>query len=241
MNLHGSIKELQSTIVKLYLELEQHFSENHLIRELWNTMAHDVSQHIHSLDALPQSFWSQLKKEPSTLTVEAVESARKQNIEIAGEISLRLCFDRALLLEEPTILKVYIPLIRRLRENLTEPSLDFYIMVKAHLARITRVTQSFSGDPVIIQRANSLLETFEKDVQEHHAELRLPRLPKPQVVQAPAVKAPAAKTPAVKAPAKKSQKTPAKAHPLAKHTKALRGRAKPLVKKVSLPRRRAGR
>jgi|WetSurMetagenome_2_1015567.scaffolds.fasta_scaffold228833_1 hypothetical protein len=231
MNLHGSIKELQSAIVKLYLELEQHFSENTLIRELWNTMAHDVSQQIRSLDMLPQSFWTQLKKEPNAPAADAVAGSRQQSVDIEGDISLRLCLDRVLLLEEPVIVKIYAPLIRRLRENLTEPALDFYIMVKAHLARITRVTQSFSGDPVLIQRANSLLQAFEKEVQEHHAELRLPKLPKPQAVQPPAAKE----------AAKKSKKAPAKSRPLAKHAEALRGRTKTLVKKVSLPKRRARR
>ncbi len=231
MNLHGSIKELQNNIVQLYLSLEQRFSENQLVRDLWAAMAHDVSQQIHSLDALPQSFWNQLKKEPDALLMAAAQSARHQIVDAEGDLSLRLCLEQALQLEEPAILKIYVPLIRKLRENLTAPALDFYIVVKAHLARITRVTQSFAGDPVIIQRSNALLQTFEKEVQEQHAEARVPH------------KAKAHATPVQhhEEPAKKTKKTAAKSHPLAKRNKALHTRTKPVVKKVAIQRRRARR
>jgi len=231
MSLHGSIKERQNTLVQLYLKLEQRFSENQLIRELWSTMAHDVSQQIQSLDALPQSFWNQLKKDAEALSVEAAESARQQTVDIDETLSLRLCLEQALRIEEPTILKVYVPLIRRLRENLTAPALDFYIMVKAHLTRIARVTQSYSGDPVIIQRSNSLLQVFEKEVQEPHIEVRIPRKTNSRAAQAQPHRE----------PAKKARKAAAKPHPLAKRGKALRSRTKPIVKKVGIQRRRARR
>ena len=216
----------------MYLNLEQRFSENHIIRELWSAMAHDVSQQIHSLDALPQSFWIQLKKDPDGLSTEDAAAARHQSIDNEGDQSLRSCFDRALRLEEPTILKVYVPLIRRLRENLTTPALDFYIMVKAHLARIARVTESFSGDPVITQRSHSLLQKFEKEVQEPHVEVRVPEHHKTHAAIKPQQREPAKKTPKVAA---------RKTHPLAKRNKVLRSRTKPLVKKVGLQRRRARR
>jgi hypothetical protein len=231
MNLPGSIKDLQNTIVQLYLKLEQRFSENQLIRELWGAMAHDISQQIRSLNALPQSFWNQLKKDQDGISIEAAESIREQNIDIKEDQSLGLCFDHALRLEEPTILKVYVPVIRLLRENLTAPSLDFYIVVKAHLARITRMIESYSGDPVVIQRSNSLLQTFEKEVQEPRIEVR----------GSEAHKAPAGQTTQRKEPMKKSRKAVGKAHPLAKRTKILHSRTKPLVKKVGLQRRRARR
>lgn len=231
MSLHGSIKECQTTLVQLYLKLEQRFSENNLIREMWNAMANDISQQIQSLDALPQSFWNQLKKDPDSVSIEAVESAPQQSVNIDETLSLRLCLDQALRIEEPTILKIYVPLIRRLRENLTAPALDFYIMVKAHLARITRVTQSFSGDPVLIQRSNSLLQVFEKEVQEPHIEVRVPHRAKTPMVQAQPHKE----------PAKKAKKAAAKSHPLVKRSKALLTRTKPLVKKVGIQRRRARR
>ena len=147
MNLHGSIKDLQNKIVQLYLKLEHRFSENGLIRELWGGMANDVSLQIRSLNALPPSFWNQLKKDQNLPLIAAAEGASRQIIEIKEDQSLMDCFSMALCLEEPAILKVYAPLIRRLRENSTAPALDFYIVVKAHLARIMRVTQSFSGDP----------------------------------------------------------------------------------------------
>ena len=231
MNLHGSIKDLQNKIVQLYLKLEHRFSENPLIRDLWGGMAHDVSQQIKSLNALPQSVWNQLKKEHDLALAAAAEIASRQDIDNEEDQSLTGCFASALCLEEPAILKVYAPLIRRLRENPTVPSLEFYIMVKAHLARITRVTQSFAGDPIIIRRANSLLQGFEKEVQEPHFEARVADKKKKKVPE------PAAH----KEPAKKIRKAPAKARPLAKPAKILHHRSKPMVKKVSISRRRARR
>jgi hypothetical protein len=232
MNLHGSISELQNTIVQLYLKLEHRFSENSIIRELWSAMAHDVSQQINSLNALPHSFWNQLKQDQDGFSIEVPESAKHQNVENEEDLSLRSCLEHALNVEEPAILKVYIPLIRGLRENLTAPALEFYIMVKAHLARIARVTESFSGNPAIIQRSRLLLQAFEKEVQEPRVESVIPAKKK--------------KTNAVyisqrKEPAKKSRKVVQRAGALKKNATILRSRAKHLVKKVGIQRRRARR
>jgi hypothetical protein len=233
MNLHGSIKELQNTIVQLYLNSEQHFSENSLIRELWSTMAHDVSQQISSMNALPHSFWSQLKQDSDGLFVEVANGIRHQHIENEEDLSLKSCFERALRFEEPTILKIYVPLIRRLRENLTAPALDFYIIVKSHLARIVRVTQSFSGDPVILQRANLLLQAFEKEVQEPpHVEVVVPARKKAHASHPPAKS---------KETAKKPQTAAKQTNVQQKRAVILHSRSKHLVKKARLQRRRARR
>jgi hypothetical protein len=233
MNLHGSIKELQNTIVQIYLKTEQRFSENSLIRDLWSKMAHDVSQQISSMDALPHSFWSQLKPEDGGISIEFANGVRHQNIENEEDPSLRSCFERALQFEEPTILKIYIPLIRKLRENLTSPALEFYIMVKAHLTRIVRVTQTFSGDPIIIQRANRLLETFEKEVQEPPHVDAVVSTRKNAHTTPPAAKS--------KEAAKKPQKAAKKTGAMQKGTAILHNHPKRLVKKVGLSRRRARR
>jgi hypothetical protein len=237
MNLHGSIKELQNTIVQIYLKSEQHFSENSLIRELWSTMAHDVSLQISSMDALPHPFWNQLKQDKDGLSADIADSIRRQNIENEEDLSLKGCFERVLQFEEPTILKIYIPLIRKLRENLTAPALDFYIMVKAHLTRIARVTQSFSGNPVIIQRANQLLQSFEKEVQEPpHVEVIAPAKKKAQAAHPSKV----VKTKS-KEPVKKARKTAPRTNALQKRATMLHNRSKRIVKKVNLPHRRARR
>ncbi len=231
MNLHGSIRDHQNKLVQLYLKLEHRFSENGLIRELWSAMAHDVSQQIQSLNAFSQSFWNQLKNEKDATLLAAVESAIKQSVENEEDQSLKDCFDKALRFEEPAILTVYAPLIRKLRKNNTAPALDFYIMVKAHLARIARVTQAFAGDPVLIQRANALVQAFEKEVQEPHIVIRIPE--KHQKRPSQPAKG--------KVQIKKAGKPAAKVRSLAKPAKILRRRAKPLVKKVSITRRRARR
>ncbi len=175
MNLHGSIADLQKSAIQLYLKLQQRFKDNVLIRELWSSMADDLSQQKSSLKALPPSFWNQLHKEHNELLQAVVTYARLQVTDNIKDLPLKSCIEGALQFEEPTILKIYIPIIRSLRENLTNPALDFYIMVKAHLARIARMTASFSGDPIIIQRSSLLLQTFEREVQEPQVEVVIPQ------------------------------------------------------------------
>ena len=170
MNLHRSIADLQKAAIQLYLKLKQRFKDNELIRELWSAMADDLSQQKGSLKALPPSFWNQLQKEHSELLQAVVPYARLQVTDNISDMPLKTCIEGALRFEEPTILKIYIPIIRGLRQNLASPALEFYIMVKAHLARIARMTASFSGDPVIIQRSSLLLQSFEREIQEPKVE-----------------------------------------------------------------------
>jgi len=224
MNLYGSITALQNKEVELYLKLEHRFKENQLVRDLWSAMAHDVSQQISSLRALSPSFWSQLKKDPDGQFEAALESAHQQITEKAEDLSLKGCFELALFLEERTILKIYVPIIRSLRQNWIDPALDFYILVKGHLARIVRATESFSGDPVVIQRSNLMLQGFEKEVQEPRSVIHKPE-----------------KAAKARKPREKPQKALKHARPLAKRATIHHGRVKPLVKKVDLQRRRAHR
>lgn len=230
MNLRGSIRDIQNNLLQLYLELENRFRENSLIRELWGAMAQDISEQVRGLNALPHLFWNQLKRETDSPLPEAIGSAIHQNF---GDFededkSLKGCFTRALRLEEPMTLRIYAPLIRRLRESSAEPSLDFYIMVKAHLARLTRATQAFAGDPVLIQRANSLLESFEKEVQTPQITLKIEK--KRATIAHPGK--------AKEAP-KKTLKAPGISRSLTKQSGGRHRRPKPLLKKVSIARRRA--
>lgn len=228
MNLHGSITELQNAVVQLYLDLQTRFIENRMISELWSAMAHDITQQISSLNALPSSFWRRLKNEREGLAETISASSRSRSAEKILDRSLRGCFEHSLHIEEPLILKAYIPIIRSLRENQANQSLDFYIMVKAHLARISRVTQAFSGDPIVIQHSNLLLQNFEKEVQEPQVPVVLEKK----------------NTHISTAPSRtKSSRTTAKhvSLPLSKRPLNRTGRTKPLVDKVELRHRRAHR
>jgi hypothetical protein len=165
MNLLGSTTEIQNTLVQLYLKFEQRFDENALIRELWSGMARDILQQMASLKSFPSSFWLQLSKDQDGRMEADIQNAKLQIAEKPEDLPLKQCFETALRFEQPTILRIYVPIIRSLRKNWTNTALDFYIMVKAHLARIARVTESFSGDPLAIQRSNLLQQSFEKEVQ----------------------------------------------------------------------------
>jgi len=229
MNLHGSITELQNRVVGLYLKLEQRFKENKVISELWSTMASDVSQQVKSLDGLSPHFWSELKRDPEfSEVVNGIGTRDSENLE---GLSLQGCFENALSLEEPVILKIYGPILRNLRENWTDQALDLYIVVKAHLARIARVIQAYSGDPLILQRSNLLLQQFEKDVQ----------APQGGMAGKADRKKPVRET--KREP--KSKKNLDRQHPLtkhvAKHAKPHHERGSPIVEKINLRRRRARR
>jgi hypothetical protein len=232
MNLQGSITELQNAGARIYLNISQCFRENNVIKELWSAMAHDVSQQIVSLHALPSSFWNRLKKEQDGLLGTISSISPSEDVESTQNQSLKTYFQLALDYEEPTILKIYVPLIRNLRNNWMEQALDFYIMVKSHLARISRVTQAFSGDPLIIQRSNILMQNFEKEVQMPQVFPKINRLIK---------KAQASQPARAKKIKKKPQAILRRTHLLVKRSKTLSGRVKPLVDKVSLRRRRAHR
>jgi len=236
MNLNGSTTEIQNTLVQLYLKLEQRFSENALIRELWSGMAHDISQQMASLKSFPSSFWIQLNKDHAGKLDQDIQNSRLQIAEKPEDLALKQCFELALRLEEPTILKIYVPIIRSLRKNWINTALDFYIMVKAHLARITRVMESFSGDPITIQRSALLQQSFEKEVQAPQEIIKskpVEKDSKKKILQP--VRKPAAKS------KKAAKKPPKMAGPLAKHANKHHSRTKALVKKVELPRRRAHR
>ena len=229
MNLHGSITELQNRVFGLYLKLQQRFKENNVISELWSAMASDVSQQVKSFDGLSEHFWHDLKKDHDFS--EAVNEVRSRIPEKTEDRPLQGCFENALAIEEPLILKIYGPILRNLREHWSGQAPDFYIVVKAHLTRITRIMQAYSGDPLILQRSNLLLQQFEKEVQA------------PQI--AVAEKTDRERPAREKKPETKSKRSPAQTHPLTqnvvKHAQTRPERSKPLVEKMDLRRRRAQR
>lgn len=244
MNLQGSITELQDNVLQLYARFELHYRENQIIRDLWNAMAQDVSKQKRSMNALPLSFWTELKKYGDGLPARIAESAKRKVPESDEESSLRTRLEQVLEIEEPAILNIYVPLISRLRKNWTDQALDFYIIVKAHLARIASIMEQFSGDPKTVQRAHLLLDSFEKAVQTPQEQFGEPRLISAR--QAKGTKQDLKSAEAGKShPSKKTEQTRSAVPPLAKRTKAHHGRSKPLVKmvkKITLrSRRRASR
>jgi hypothetical protein len=232
MNLRGSIAKLQNTGTRLYLTMAQYFKENKLIRDIWLEMAHDKELQLSTLRSLPRSFWTKLEGGEVGLD-ESLESlllpAKCSGNE---EHSLLKCFTRTLEFEEPIILRIYPPLIRQLRTEWTDHALDFYIMVKAHVARLLRVVQLFSGDPVLVNRAGILLENFEKEVQKPES---LPRQSTPIATRK--AESRKHKTRGSKATAKAISHT--RHH--AKRGQGIPRRSKSLVKNLELQRRRARR
>ena len=235
MSLHGSIAKLQSGGARLYLAIAQCFEENNLIRDIWLDMARGKEQQTASLDSLPPSFWRKLGEQEEALT-EAIKSC----LPLAGcsspdaeDHGLKKCLTKTLDFEEPGILKVYAPLIRQLRTEWTDRALDLYIMIKAHVAKLLRVIQSFSGDPALLQRAGALLREFEKEVQ----------VSDPSVIVAGA--SPRHKVAAqrhAKETVKDSRrvakaKPPSRSRSLIKRAKSISPRAKPLMKNVEVRRR----
>jgi hypothetical protein len=176
MNLSGAIVEHQNSLLQLYRKLEERFEENGVIRTFWRDMTGDISLQIQSIKAFPPSLWNQLKSVPGNSFESAVKSV-KEDARPPSDISsnsLRDCFEISLRLTEPVVLKIYARIIRMLRQNSTAPALNFYILVKTYVARLVRSIDSFTGDPLLIRRAQLLIVGLEKEVQEPAPEIRTP-------------------------------------------------------------------
>jgi hypothetical protein len=230
MSLHGALAKLQRRGAELYLEASQFFSENNLIRETWVEMARDMEQQAESLKNLPGPFWTRLKTDEATLNAALELSSAPHTAKPWESKALRHCFARTLDFEEPLILRTYVPVIRLLRTEWTDHALDFYIIVKAHITRLTRTIEPLSGDPILTQRALNLMAEFEREVQ-------LPSHPvlqtRPKIAARPKVSA------REKQPHAAESASPIR--PLSERSKGLGKHPKPLVKKLELPRRRARR
>ena len=237
MNLRGSLVKLQRCGANFYSELARNFHENLLIREAWVTLSQDLEQHYSSLRTLPPSFWKHLKPEETSLREGVTGCSALKGVGEQRDTSLHGCCVSTLAFEEPLSLGVYAPLVRAIRKEQTQRALDFYILVKAHITRLTRTIQLFSGDPLLIRRSMLLLESFEKEVQGPAVPLMKPR-----------------KRAKKKSSVRKSQRISitrrirrrlriARAirapRVLGKRAKALAKRAKPLVGKIKIGRRRA--
>ncbi len=237
MNLRGSIARLQNSGTRFYVAIAQCFSENRLVRDVWLEMAHDEEQQAASLRSLPQGFWSELRHREQGV-LEALQACLPVcRSSTHDDHSLQKCLAKTLEFEEPVILKVYSPLIRQLRTEWTNQALDFYIMVKAHLARLLRVIQLFAGDPLLVQRVELLLQNFEKEVQKPESPpvtgqtLALRRATQGRHAEK------ARKISARKAQVLKKNRP----LPLAKRAKTIQPRSKSLVKNLELRRRRVRR
>ncbi len=227
MSLPGALAKLQKRGADLYLEAAQFFSENNLIRETWIEMSRDLERQAASLKSLPASFWGRLRADEATLGAALELCSAPQASPRWESRALTHCFTRTLDFEEPLILRTYVPLTRVLRTEWTDHALDFYIMVKAHVARLTRIIETFSADPSLTQRAAHLMQSFEREVQG-------PALPSHTRAESrPGVR------PKVKPAHAQEQAGPR--HSLTQRGKSLGKRSKPLVKKIEIPRRSARR
>ncbi len=239
MNLKGFLAGSQRSGADFYLKLAQLFESNRIIRDTWLAMAHDMELQATSLENLAPAFWRSLKEGSETPFEAGPHSTLRQPIELKENVSLQLCFAATLDLEEPLILRAYVPLIRQLRHEFSDQALEFYIMVKAHVARLSRLIEPFAGDPGLLQRVADLQEQFEREVQAP------PAVPAHQKATATGKKSAASprlakKNAVLLRPSKSSKRTPA-ALPLATRAKRVPKLAKTLVRKLEIPRRRARR
>jgi len=229
LKIRGSLSKLQREAARIYVQLQQRFEGNSLVSESWAAMGSDLQVQAESLKKLPGTFWQSMRKQESVL-IRATREVLPADPEMA-EGSLHSCLIRTLDIEEPMILRVYAPLIRRLRVEWTDRALDFYVMVKAHIARLSRMVQGYSGDPLLGQRCALLFLNFEKEVQE------------PAAIPVPARKTVTKSASRAKPSAGRKVKKAAagKAGAPSRQLKARSKLAKRLAKNVEISRRRAQR
>ena len=166
MGLHASLAKMLRAGSRFYQERADCFVHNPVIREAWLLLAHDMQQQARSLESLPPDFWREFHSSEREIisNIEKCSFIKARGYP-CDTVPLQDSIVRTLSFEEPVILGIFAPLIRRLRLAWIERALDFYVMVKAHVARLTHLVRTYSSDPVLIQRGISLLGAFEQEVQ----------------------------------------------------------------------------
>lgn len=226
-----SLSKLQRAAAKYYLQLQQRFAVNGLVSEMWGSMGQDLLAQAEGIKKLPSAFWLSLQKREAELSRAAESVCTRFSAENDG--TLTACLSRTFDLEEPIILSIYAPLIRRLRTDWTEVALDLYVLLRARIVKLARLIETYAGDPALCQRCAVLLVNLDKEVQEPR-EVALSRKGKTSRKSAGPVKRP------VKAVIERSKLDAAEKSP-ARQCDRIAKRAKPLVKKIGITRRRARR
>lgn len=168
MSFAAPLGRLQKNSGRLYLQFAERFSENNLIRDAWTEMARDLEHQTASMREIRPDFWKELKKDEKALlsaTKEVAASLDKTRRASPAEGFLHYSFVNSIEFEELLTLKIYAPLLYRLKSQWTNRALSFYVTVNAHITRLVRLVQQFSGDPILIQRSASLQERFEREAQ----------------------------------------------------------------------------
>ncbi len=230
-NSRALIAKLQRAAAKRYFALQQHFVGNNLVSETWGAMAHDWVSQAESLKKLPTAFWLSLREDEKKLAQAAESQLAQYNGESAAGLTGSLAL--ALRQEEPVVLTIYAPLIHRLRTNWTDLALDFYVLIRLHLSRLTQFVQAYAGDPALSQSCTMLLVNFEKEVQ------KTDEIPvKPSMKKARKLSAHARRH--QEKAAVRTQRQTAKARPARNHVRIPK-HTKRIVKKLEISRRRARR
>lgn len=238
MNLQGSLAKFLKSGSIFYRKRADCFHENQIVRDAWLRLADDMDLQASSLRSVPPAFWTGIEAGQEELIESiGVGFPLKGSPRPCDSVPLQESIGRCLVLEEPVVLRIYAPLIRQLRTHWTSRALDFYVIVKSHVAGLMRLVQTYCGDPALIQRATSLLETFEKDAQEPEFVV-IPKVAKKgkSRKRETAIRAKKAKS---SVPRKAARKAPSR--PMASRSRTVAKTRKPLVRKIRLGSRRAAR
>jgi hypothetical protein len=226
-----SLSRLLRASAKYYLQLQQRFAANVLVSEIWGSMEQDLLAQAEGIKKLPSAFWLSLQEQEAELARAAESLYTGFSAEQGG--TLTACLSRMFELEEPVILSIYAPLIRRLRTDWTEVALDFYVLVRARTIKLARLIQTYAGDPALSQRCAVLLVNLDKEVQEP-PKIAMSRKGQVSQKNADPVKRP------VRAAAGRSKPATAEKSPARQRDRVAK-HAKPLVKEIGISRRRARR
>jgi len=229
MNLRGSLTKLLKGGSVFYKERARLFEHNPVIRDAWLQFSQDMEQQVAGLRELPPAFWREVEPLEKSLA-ESVRACldllpKRNNNEVP---SLQSAMCQTLSCAEPVILHVFAPLIRKLRTSWSNRSLGFYVIVKAHVTHVNRLIETYCGDPILIQKAANLMEAFEREAQE------------PEIVPVQKARRIASSSPKARKSAKVRTKRSAGALKTARASLS-RPAAKPVVRKMTLARRRASR